>query len=319
MSGRDFARRVGLGKLAFALWHGPLGRIRSSLRNGGPLVERATERDRREMEAAATALPRLPHFSGTPQTVHLMTGRRFWYQTAFCLYSLSHASQAPLHVEIYDDGTLDETCRAYLNRLGISMRVHSIVDLRRKRDQLLPIDRFPVLRERWENYPNIRKLIDVHLGSTGWKLVIDSDLIFFRRPGALLDWLKAPDRILYAIDSEESYGYSRPLLKQLAGHPIPVRLNVGICGLKSDALDWTELEAWTAELHRREKTNYYLEQALVAMLAAREPSLAVSASEYVTFPSQAEVINPQAIMHHYVATAKRWYFRYGWQHVIANC
>ena len=46
---------------------------------------------------------------------------------------------------------------------------------------------------------------------------------------------------------------------------------VGLCGLRSDTLDWAELEAWTAELQALEKTSYYLEQALVAMLAARQP------------------------------------------------
>jgi hypothetical protein len=318
MSGRDIARQLGLGKLAFALWHKPIGRIRTSVRNGGPITEWRTEQRRREMEVAASVLPRVPQFAGAAATVHLMSGRRFWYQTAFCLHSLAHQAKVPIRVELYDDGTLAGEYVTRLQRLGLEMRVHSFPELCQKRDDLLPATRFPTLRERWDNYPNIRKLIDVHLGSGGWKLVIDSDLLFFRRPEALLSWLEAPNRILHAIDSEESYGYSRPLLERLAGAPLPVRLNVGICGLASDALDWDELEAWTAELHRCEKTNYYLEQALVAMLAARQPSQALSAVDYVTFPSQAEVVNPTAVMHHYVATAKRWYYRYGWRHVLTQ-
>lgn len=315
MTTRDVARKLGLGRAWFAIYHQPLGRLRQCLRNGGPLAERETERQRQEMEAAAHNLGPLPQFPACPSvTLHLMTGRRFWYQTAFCLHSFARASQTTTLAELYDDGSIDDACAGRLRALGPGIRIHRQADLWAKRNDLLPADRFPNLSERWENYPNIRKLIDVHLGSSGWKLVIDSDLLFFQRPDALLDWLAAPDCLLHAVDSEESYGYSRALLQRLAGGPLPTRLNVGICGLRSESLDWERIEAWTAELQRCEKTHYYLEQALVALLATYESARAVPEMDYVTFPSPAEVASPTAVMHHYVATSKRWYFRDGWRH-----
>jgi hypothetical protein len=306
------------GQLLLRFYHTPLGRMKDSLRHGGPFAVRETERQRAEMETAAATLPALPEFSATaPVTLHLMTGRRFWYQTAFCLHSFAAAAQTTVRAELYDDGSIDAACAAHFRCLGPWVSLHLIGELRAKRDAYLPAARFPVLRERWENYPNIRKLIDPHLGSAGWKLVIDSDLLFFRRPDFLLRWLAAPDRILHAVDCTESYGYPRPLLQELAGAPIPPLVNVGLCGLRSEALDWEELERWCATLHAREKTSYYLEQALVAMLAARAHHCAVApAADYITLPSRAEVLAPQAVMHHYVDTAKRWYFRHGWRHIL---
>ncbi len=303
------------GQLLLKFYYTPVGRIRNSLRNGGPWAERETERQRRDMETAAAALPPLPEFPGTaPITLHLMTGRRFWYQTAFCLHSFALAARTTVHAVIYDDGSIDPACAARLTRLSPHLRIRFQADLRAQLDLHLPASRFPALRERWENYPNLRKLTDVHLGSTGWKLVIDSDLLFFRRPDVLLAWHAAPDRPLHAVDCQESYGYSRPLLEKLAAAPLPPRVNVGLCGLRSETLDWAELEAWTAELHAREKTNYYLEQALVALLAARQPCAVAPAADYITLPSRAEVLTPRAVMHHYVADSKRWYFRHGWRH-----
>lgn len=315
MSLKQAAQRLGLGRLALALWHQPLSRLRDSWRNGGPLVERETERQRREMEAAAATLPPLPVRPGArPATLHLLTGRRFWYQTAFCLHSFAQQSEAGVIAEIYDDGTFDETLRARLARLGPGIKFHSAAAIRERLDALLPEKKFPALRERWRNYPNIRKLTDPHLGSTGWKLVIDSDLLFFRRPGFLLDWLAAPDRPLHAVDCEESYGYSRALMERLAGAPIPPLVNVGLCGLMSESLNWLEIEAWCAELIARERTSYYLEQALVAMLAARaQPCAIAPAADYVTKPGRTEGLAPRAVMHHYVAESKRWYFRHGWR------
>jgi hypothetical protein len=318
MSFRETSRQFGLGRLALACWHRPIARLKDSWRNGGPLVERETERQRREMEAVAATLPPLPIRSGPAvATVHLLTGRRFWYQTAFCLHSLAQQSDVNLRAEIYDDGTIDAEIQQRLARLGPSLHFHSATEIRARLETHLPGSRFPTLRERWLNYPNIRKLIDPHLGSTGWKLVIDSDLLFFRRPRFILDWCARPDQPLHAVDCEESYGYSRPLMQSIAGAPIPRLVNVGLCGLRSEALDWDRLEAWCTELIRRERTSYYLEQALVAMLVASAESCAVApANEYLTKPNRVEGTLPTAVMHHYVAESKRWYFRHGWRKTL---
>ncbi len=277
---------------------------------------RETERQRQAMEAAAAGLPPLPApAADTPLRLHLLTGRRFWYQTAFCLHSFVRAAGEPVRAEIYDDGSLEDEVARRLLRLGPAIRIHARNDILDRLDRCLPAGRFPVLRERWSHYPNIRKLTDVHAGGEGWKLAIDSDLLFFRRPDLLLRWLRAPDQPLHAVDCAESYGYSRPLLERLAGASLPPLVNVGLCGLRSDALDWLELEAWCAELIAREKTNYYLEQALVAMLAARQSCLVAPASDYITRPGRGDVLKPTAVMHHYVASSKRWYFRHGWRAV----
>lgn len=306
------------GQILLKYFHTPLGRVRQSLRNGGPLAERITEGERVKMEAAAATLPNLPEYPGTsPLTLHLMSGRRFWYQSLFCLHSFARAARTTIYPVIYDDGTLDQRCTDRLKKLGPRVVIHSIPELQSKLDKHLPADRFPALRDRWTHYPNIRKLIDVHLDSTGWKLVIDSDLLFFRSPTQLLDWLAAPNALLHAVDCQESYGYSRQTMEELTGAPLPKRVNVGLCGLRSDTVNWVELEHWCSTLIQRERTNYYLEQALVAMLASRTACVVAPAEEYITLPSRAEVRAPTAIMHHYVAESKRWYFREGWKHFAA--
>ena len=305
------------GKLLLYLYHYPVGLVRDSWRAGGPLAQRQTARNRREMERAAGDLPALPvDGAGPPVVLHLLSGRKFWYQTAFCLHSFARAAQTSVQAEIYDDGTLDAEITGRLLRLGPRLRIHRQADILARLEEHLPAARFPVLRERWRNYPNLRKLTDPHVGSRGWKLVIDSDLLFFRRPDQLLRWFEAPDRPLHAVDCAESYGYSRSLLERLAGAPLPSRVNVGLCGLRGEDLDWEELESWCAELIAAEKTNYYLEQALVAMLMARVPERTVAAADdYLTLPSRSEVEHPRAVMHHYVAESKRWYFAAGWRQI----
>lgn len=306
-------RAAGLGRLLYHLWHRPTGAAMAVVRAGGPLEMRRTERGRREMERAALSLPPLPPASGAPLELHLLTGRKFWYQTVFCLWSFAQHAGRPLVPVIYDDGTLTETFRAPLARHFPAARFVAQADIIARLEAHLPASRFPTLRERWINYPNIRKLTDPHVGASGWKLVIDSDLLFFRRPTLLLDWLERPELPLHAVDCETSYGYSRPLMNELAGVPVADLVNVGLTGLAGESLDWEKLEFWARTLIARERTNYYLEQALVAMMVAGRACTIAPANDYVTLPRSPEAQACRAVMHHYVANSKRAYFQHCWR------
>jgi hypothetical protein len=116
------------------------------------------------------------------------------------------------------------------------------------------------------------------------------------------------------IDTETAYGYSDALMQDLAKVKIPERINIGICGLRSEALDWHELEYWCKTLIEREGTHYYQEQAMIAMLMARQACTVMPEQTYIVMPDRTEVLRPKAILHHYVSTSKPWYFRYAWKH-----
>lgn len=303
------------GQTLYHLWHRPLGMARESLRHGGPLAQLRTARGRSAMIAAAATLPASPARPGAPRPLHFLTGRRFAYQTAFCLHSLARRSGVSFAPEFYDDGSLDAPSRDLLLRIAPQGRIHDSATLRARLDEFLPVARFPSLRDRWERYPHIRKIIDVHLGREGWRLVLDSDLLFWREPRFLLDWLAAPDRPLHAVDCEENYGYPRLVLEKLAGLPVPRLVNVGLCALRSDAIDWEFLEHASASLIRAHGTSYYLEQALVALLVARASGhrAIAPAEDYVTYPSPAEIARPAAVMHHYVDLSRDAYHRHAWR------
>jgi len=303
------------GRILYQVWHRPRAAVARCIAEGGPVEQWRTARGRAAMAGAAARLPPLPAPGADTPAVHLLSGARFWDQTAFCVHSFATAAGSPIRMDVYDDRSLRGASLAALERLGPAGRIHRRADVDARVAAALPPDRYPVLHERRANYPNIRKLIDVHAGGTGWKLVLDSDLLFFRRPDFLLAWLAAPDRPLHAVDCEESYGYSRPLLERLAGAPIPPLVNVGLCGLRSDALDWEEIESWCRTLIAAEGTHYYLEQALVALLAARQPCAVAPAADYVTWPRPPEADDCRAVMHHYVAESKPWYFRRNWRRI----
>ena len=156
--------------------------------------------------------------------------------------------------------------------------------------------------------------MDVHVLGGGPKLVLDSDMLFFRRPDALLSWLEAPVVPLVMRDCEESYGYSRDSLAMLAGAELPECINVGICGFNSSEMEWDRLEHWLQALEQR-GPSYYDEQALVALVLARAQHT-VLPMEYLCLPDVEEIRNPSAVAHHYVAKAKQGYFQEAWKGVL---
>lgn len=269
------------------------------------------------MEKAASRLTPVPNCTDqVPLDVHFLTGRRFWYQTCFCMYSMIRHSEISLRPVIHDDGTLSRRYADCILKIFPNARIIFAGEAEACLDDHLPHSKFPTLRQRRLLLPLMRKLLDVHAGSSGWKLFLDSDMLFYRRPTFLLEWLQTPARPCHMVDVGRAYGYSEQLMTSLTQAIIPERLNSGICGLNSGALDWEQLEFWCGTMLEREGSSYYQEQALTAMLMASKPCAVVPAKDYVVLPAYEEVMNPQAVLHHYVAECKVWYFRHAWKHIL---
>jgi hypothetical protein len=311
---QNFAKGLSLGKIAYWSYYAPKGRLQKSLKRG--LINQiADRRAKHQMEAAAHQLPSLTP-TPNPDRIYFLSGRQFWYQTCFCAYSMVMRSGVYFRPVIYDDGSLTEADAAAIRRIFPDAEIIAAAVTKAKLDQHLPSSQFPTLRSRRLEYFNLRKLTDIHINSQGWKLVLDSDMLFFRQPEFLLNWLASPQQPCYMVDVETAYGYSNELMCRLAGATIPDKINVGICGLQSESIDWEELEYWCKTMIESEGTHYYQEQAMAAMLIARQPSAIAPAQDYILMPSQAEAQTPQAVMHHYVANSKPWYFRYGWKNCL---
>lgn len=312
---RSVRSPVTLGRLLYLSWHAPLGYLKRCVKEG-PIVVLRNPFDRAAMIRATRSLTPLPYPADGAPEVHFLSGAGFWYQTAFCAYSLNIRLTSPLRVVVYDDGTLRPDQSSYLRRLLPGARIESNSRILDRIESCFPEKHFPTICQLRRTYPHIRKLTDIHVGRHGWKLVLDSDMLFYREPTELLAWLTRPARSsIHMRDVENSYGYSANLMQELAGGPIPACVNVGICGLNSDELNWSKIEAWCKLLIRREGLHYLLEQALVAMLGVERELELMPPPRYVVSPSPEETKNPSAVLHHYVASSKYDYYRRSWRSI----
>ena len=248
-----------------------------------------------------------------PLELHMVVGKRFWYMAAFALVSLKKHLLSPVRVHFYSDGTLTAEHEKALIKLPLEGVFHGTEEIMARVEKNLPRGRYPALRERFDNYSNIQKLISPHVGSRGSKIVLDADVLFFDRPDELCGWLDNPRGVLCATDINESYGYSRELLEKLAGGRLPVKVNVGVTGLTSEKIDWDRLEKWCAELHAKAGTSYYLEQALIAMMCVKNGWDQLAEKRYITYPNETETGTRAGVMQHYVDLSKKQYFRELWR------
>lgn len=318
---KSVARKTGLAWVKHWLYRVPKNTIKTSIREGGPIEQWKTRRGREAMREAAATLPPLtppPSPSDGARKVYFLTGENFWYQTLFCFVSLQQHVERRITPVIYGDGTLDDEPREQIRRVVPWAEFVGREEIENRLDTFLPSSEFPTLRERRLEYVHLRKLTDFHAGSTGWKLVLDSDMLFFDRPSLIIEWLGNPERPLHMRDAVESYGYSRELMEELADASLPERVNVGMVGLRSEMIDWNALEHWCREMNEREKSSYLQEQALTAMLFAGRDRAVAPRPEYLTLPSVEEGRSPSATLHHYVAESRRAYFQYGWRHVLQS-
>jgi hypothetical protein len=267
------------------------------------------------------AAKRLPPVSGErlgdPLPIYFMSGREHWHMTAFCAYSLLKSTSANLIPTVLDDGTLGIAERAQLSQIVPQMRYldRDLCDSRVHRQ--LPPARFPSLHAMRNALPLMRKLMDLHTGLEGWRLFLDSDMLFFREPAWMIEWLYAPDAATYMCDYQNSYGYPDALLASILGKPMLSKVNTGFYGLLSESIDWDRLERWASDLLRARGTHHFSEQCLIAMIIATQPATPAP-HDYKIWPSRNESRSPSAVMHHYVAESRTWYHVYGWPNVLRS-
>lgn len=313
---RQLARNLRLGEIALWCLYRPFGVVRTSFMEGGFLQQRKTEAGRVQMEEAAGRIPELiDPGNPLPLPINFLSGNKYWYQTLFCIVSLQQNIERRVEAVVFDDGSFTDPFRDKMLRVVPWLKFVSASEVAERLDSHLPHTRFPSLRARRIAYPHLRKLTDIHCGASNWTVVFDSDMLMFRRPDALLDWMSAPSRPIFMQDVADAYGYSPALLEALIEGDMPKRVNVGLYSAQASDIDWDKMEYWCREQLSREGPHYLQEQALVAMLLGQNQAQSLPSSDYVVMPDLSEGIAQRAVLHHYVAQSKRSYYQHGWQEI----
>jgi hypothetical protein len=292
------------------IYRHPKAKLKTIMRFGGFISYYKMRIGEIKMKKASNSLPPIiSNAEGYP--IYFLTGKNYIFQTLFCAYSLVKFSNEKFQFYLIDDGTFNERI---INNLNVKMPGVKIVNKQKIEENLnfkLPQKNFNFLRKKRTIYPHLKKLTDIHsCEENDFKLVLDSDMLFFEEPQQLIEFIKIGQGCIHMEDCEESYGYSNTLMEKLSQSKIPSLINVGVIGIRTEYINWDEINNWINILEIEEGTSYFLEQALSAMIIASHNKYLLDPNKYIVNPIS---FDQGHILHHYVDLSKKFYFEKAWR------
>jgi len=248
--------------------------------------------------------------------VHLLTGEKDWWLSAWMLASWFEASERGWPIVLHDDGTLPAEGATLLRKLFPNLRIIPRAEADAVMERVL--QPFPFCQDYRAQHPLALKLFDVpHFCAGDRFLLFDSDLLFFHYPHEIIDWAgSAREECWFNEDVQESSLVTAAEAREELGVKIWPRVNSGLCLIHKPVLDPDFLDAALAQTSVLRGHIWRVEQTLYMLCAARhgqggllskrhEVSLGKSASE-------------EAVCRHYVGAVRERFYGEGLKRLAAQ-
>jgi len=196
-----------------------------------------------------------PHFE-----VHVLLGNRHVGMTLWCVKSFLHHTERKYTVVLHDDGSLTaqnvESLKKHLVNVRVVRRAEADDLIREKIKHLPNCCEYRFSPKETSDHRGVKydmhifaiRLFDFNLLSNASKtLVLDADVLFFKKPQEIVEWAEDPvDRkSLYSI---EQYIPQRNARYEVIGFerkiPPPIHFNAGLLCLDKRAYDLEVIESW---------------------------------------------------------------------------
>jgi hypothetical protein len=241
--------------------------------------------------------------------LHVVIGSEYWMLGLWMLASFFDVTDQSWPVVFHDDGSCNEPIWRAIANVAPDAKMVSRPEADAQLTETLR--RWPVLLELRRRLPLALKLLDAPLlGPPGKRLILDCDMIFFRRPTEILQWatrMKSPNYFL--TDVKEASAVPPEAIEARVGVKPISKLNSGICAISADFIDpefLAEAIVKTALLETERRWTY--EQTLFAIAAACQPSQLLPSSYSVTITAEAP---PDIIMRHYIGAVRQRFYAEG--------
>jgi hypothetical protein len=253
---------------------------------------------------------RHPNFTTTnPVPLHVLTSEEDHVLSAWMLASWIHFTGCAWNIVLHDDGTLQPPSRDALRRTFPGIKIISRADADQAMKKIL--QSHPRCADYRQEHPLGLKIFDMAALEEGDRyIVVDSDVLFFRKPGAILNWC-ANDRSgsYFNADVAEASPVSSGEAADRLGVKLWQRVNSGICLLQRRIIDLNFCERCLAETTLLQGKIWRIEQTLFALCASH-------AGEGGLLPPEYEVslgfsASPNAVARHYVGAVRHLFYGEG--------
>jgi hypothetical protein len=243
-------------------------------------------------------------------SVHVLTSEKDWRLAAWSLASFLHYTEIAWPVIIHDDGTLSEEAIKVLGELFESCRIitraESDAEVSRA---LVP---FPFCLDYRNTHPLGLKVFDMaHYARSERFIVLDSDVLFFRRPQDIIGWATAPlaKDCWFNEDAQENSLLTASEAREELNVKLWSRVNTGLCLLYRAAMEPDFCDRALALTSILRGHMWRVEQTLFALCASRQGKGGLLPKTYEV--SLERNAGKDVTSRHYVAAVRDRFFAEG--------
>lgn len=262
-------------------------------------------------------LPRIAHWNWSfwkekPENVplHVLTGENDWLLAAWMLASFFTFTETSWPLVIHDDGTLPEDGRGTLKEMFRNVRFISRFEADSAMTEVL--QSLPRCLRYRMSHPLALKIFDMaHFANAERYLVMDSDVLFFRKPREIVDWARATERrdCWFNEDASESTLVSDAEAQEKLGIHLWPKVNSGLCLINREAIDFQLCEEALANTSLLRGHVWRIEQTLFALCASRKGRGGLLPKSYEV--SLARRAGRDIVARHYVGAVRNRFFGEG--------
>lgn len=241
--------------------------------------------------------------------VHVLTGSDDWLLACWMLASWFHYTGRNWRVVIHDDGRLPPDASPAFVKMFSGVR--GVTASEADRTVLDALKDHPACREYRLAHPLARKIFDIPILTRGDRFIIlDSDILFFRKPEAILRWcVGGAGQCWFNRDVRESMPISRTQIREKLGVDVWHRVNSGLCLIDGKAVDFDLCERALRETSLMTKHIWLVEQTLFAICASAKGRGGLLPPEYEV--TKELFAGPEAVARHYVGAVRSRFYAEG--------
>jgi len=237
-----------------------------------------------------------------PVSLHMVVGHEMLLMGQLALRSLEFHTRRCWAPIVHDDGTLTDADCAEL----LSLFPDATVVRRAEADRALfeALAAYPACQQNRVKHHWFLKVFDTrHYARHDHYIVLDSDIIFFRRPDLLLRWVREqPDAFWLMEDTREKYALAREDIEKALGLRMWKRVNSGLDLMYRPQTTLELAEVLLEKCAPMAREYQFLEQTYFAVVASAWNKGGLFPREYEI--SWTNLRRPDAICRHYVGPFK---------------
>jgi len=223
------------------------------------------------VSSAVLALHRPPKEREERVSIHMLVSGRTWHAGMLAAASLMHHSRRSWRFVIHEDSSVPDAARESIGRWLPGSRFITRAEAdKRVAEYLADCPR------SWANR-SLHNLFLKYFDTAAFVeadrfIVLDSDVIFFKRPVEILDWVDSGAKTcLYNEDTREKFFMPRKDIEKAFPVKLLPRFNSGLVLMQKNALDLDLAEKVICTFEKTAHAPQFFEQTLYALMASTNP------------------------------------------------